>query len=127
MSILENRTKENLLPIIKTNVNTFDAVEDGLENYNSIKTRIYSDSYASYQVNDFRRTKYKLHKVNHSIWFGYGQLHSNNIVELWSQIKRVFNNFSGLSKANVSNQYPSDDRKKDISIVGFAMLYLADR
>ena len=63
--VLNNRTKENLLPIIERNVLTNDT-----DNNLNLKTRIYSDSYASYQPNDFEERGYILHRVNHSVWFG---------------------------------------------------------
>ena len=40
---------------------------------------------------------YILHRANHSVWFGQGLFHINNIEGLWSQIKRLSNNFSGLT------------------------------
>ena len=40
---------------------------------------------------------YILKRVNHSVWFGYGLFHTNNIESLWGKIKRYTNNFSGLS------------------------------
>ncbi len=47
-------------------------------------------------------------RVNHSVWFGYGNFHTNNIEGLWSQIKRLTNNFSGITIG-----YISDKEKKD--------------
>jgi len=38
-----------------------------------------------------------LHRVNHSVWFGQGLFHTNTVEGLWSQIKRLSNNFSGLT------------------------------
>lgn len=37
--VMENRIKENLLPLIKENVYTYDIIEDNIDN----RTRIYSD------------------------------------------------------------------------------------
>ena len=90
--VLNNRTKENLLPIIERNVLTNDT-----DNNLNLKTRIYSDSYASYQPNDFEERGYILHRVNHSVWFGQGLFHTNTVEGLWSKIKRLSNNFSGIT------------------------------
>ena len=40
---------------------------------------------------------YRLHRVNHSVWFVQGSFHTNTVEGLWSTIKRINNNFSGLS------------------------------
>ena len=98
--VMNNRTKENLLPIIKENIYTYDENEeneDSDENINldiGYKTRIYSDCFSVYQANDFEEMGYILHRVNHSVWFGQGLFHTNSIERLWSQIKRLSNNFS---------------------------------
>ena len=63
--VLNNRTKENLLPIIKRNVLTYE-----IDNSLDLKTRIYSDCYTSYQSRDFEELGYILHRVNYSVWFG---------------------------------------------------------
>ena len=47
----------------------------------------------SNQVNDFRNMGYILKRINHSVWFGIGLFHSNNIESLWGQLKRYTNNF----------------------------------
>ena len=60
-------------------------------------TRIYSDVFASYQIIDFNKVGYILNKVNHSYWFGYGSFHTNTIEGVWSKIKRISNNFSGIN------------------------------
>ena len=46
---------------------------------------------------------YILHRVNHSVWFGQGLFHTNTIEGLWSQIKRLSNNFSGLTLNMIEN------------------------
>ena len=46
---------------------------------------------------------YILHRVNHSVWFGQGLFHTNSIEGLWSQIKRLSNNFSGLTINQLEN------------------------
>ncbi len=62
----------------------------------SIQTRIFSGCFRSYQPNDFNNLGYILKRVNHSIWFGAGSLHTNTIESLWSQLKNIIQNFSGL-------------------------------
>ena len=88
--IMSDRTKEKLLPIVKDNVYTNDENEE-------TRTRIYSDSFATYQPDDFENMGFKLNKVNHSVWFGVGLFHTNTVEGLWGQIKRLSNNFSGLN------------------------------
>ena len=44
---------------------------------------------------------YILHRVNHSVWFGQGLFHANSIEG--SQIKRLSNNFSGLTINQLEN------------------------
>lgn len=71
--ILNNRTKHNLLLIVKNNVST--AINEDNENINvieneSCKTRIYSDCYSSYQINDFHDMGYILETTEslHLVW-----------------------------------------------------------
>ena len=78
-------------------MNTNLGEDNDLSEEESIKTRIYSDCYSSYQVNDFKDMGYLLKRVNHSIWFGYGLFHTNTIESLRGQIKRNTNNFSSIS------------------------------
>ena len=54
-----------------------------------------------------------LKKVNHSIWFGYGDFHTNTIEGLWSQIKRLTDNFSGLKFSRINNLFNSDEEKNN--------------
>ena len=35
--------------------------------------------------------------MNHSVWFGQGLFHTNTVEGLWSQIKRISHDFSGLN------------------------------
>ena len=99
--VLDNRSRESLLPIIIKNVYTYN----DLSQYNtsrdihkySLSTRIYSDCWAAYSKEDFKNEGYILHRVNHTVWFGKGLFHTNTIEGLWSQIKRLNNNFSGLN------------------------------
>ena len=93
--VLNNRTADNLMRIIINNIATTNNIN--LEDdYNEIPL-IYSDSFTAYQPNNFRQYGYILKRVNHSVWFGYGYFHTNNIEGLWSQIKRLSNNFSEIS------------------------------
>jgi hypothetical protein len=98
--VLKDRTKQKLLPIVKQYVYTCDGEdEDGdinMDEDESIQNRIFSDCFRSYQPNDFKNLGYILKRVNHSIWFGAGSLHSNTIESLCSQIKNITQNFSGL-------------------------------
>ena len=72
------RTKENLLPLIKNNINTVITEKRKRKRKMKkimVKTRFYSDCFASYQSNDFKEMGYILHKVKHSVWFGQGSFH----------------------------------------------------
>ena len=111
--VLNDRTSNNLMKIIKDNIGTnenedMDLDEESLEN-----TRIYSDCFASYQPNTFRENGYILKRVNHSVWFGHGNFHTNNIEGLWSQIKRLTNNFSGISIESIEKLYDTEKDKKN--------------
>ena len=44
--------------------------------------------------------------------FGFGNFHTNNIEGLWSQIKRLTNNFSGISIGSIQNLYQTEMEKK---------------
>ena len=79
-----NWTKENLLPTFKNNIatNENEDNEEGLNEENSIKTRIYSDCFLTYQVNDFKEMGYILNRVNHSVWFRHGLFHKKSIKSL---------------------------------------------
>ena len=110
--VLNNRTKENLLPLVKNNIITAeneDNDDEDLSENESVKTRIYSDCFSSYQVNDFKEMGYILKRVNHSVWFGYGIFHTNNIESLWGQIKRYCNNFSGISIESLNNKFNNNE------------------
>ena len=88
-----DRTKQTLLPLVKNNVNRI-APNNG---YRELTTRVYSDCFSTYRENDFAVMNYILHRVNHSIWFCSGSFHTNTVEGLWSCIKRLSNNFSGLN------------------------------
>ena len=69
--VLDNRSRESLLPIIIKNVYTYN----DLSLYNtsrdihkySLSTRIYSDCWAAYSKEDFKNHGYILHRVNHTV------------------------------------------------------------
>ena len=107
--ILNNRTKQKLLPIIQKNVITNE--DDNLPESFSTKTRAYSGSYISYQANDFKRLGFILKKVNHSVWFGYGLFHTNTVESLWSQINTYAHNFIGISIENLNKEFNNDENQ----------------
>lgn len=75
-----NRTKHNLLSIIKENVDTNEDEEDNLSELDMAKTRIYFDCFSSYRVDDFKRLSYILKKkVNYSILLRYRMFHANAV------------------------------------------------
>ena len=49
--------------------------------------------FALHQPNDFAKRDYILKRVNHSVWFWYGQLHINTIDGLWSHAKKLTKKF----------------------------------
>ena len=65
--VLNNRTKDSILPIIKNNAITNENEEENLSGDESIKTRVYSYCFSSYQANDFKEIGYILKRVNHSV------------------------------------------------------------
>ena len=89
--ILSDRTKNNLLSIEKSQVNTNDYKDEDediiIEDNTNIRTRIFSDCFQSYQPIDFSNLWYILKAVNHSIWLGNSSLNTNIIESLWHQIK----------------------------------------
>jgi len=66
-----------------------------------------------YQPATFRDNGYILKRVNHSIWFVYGNFHTNNVEGLWSQIKRITNNFSGINIGLIENLYHTENENKN--------------
>ena len=106
--VLNNRTKQKLLAIFNKYVSTNAEEDPDLEEEESVKTRVYSDSFSSYQVRDFQANRYILKRINHSVWFGIGINHTNTIESLWHNIKNITDNFSGLS---------IDSIKKDLIIM----------
>ena len=67
--VLENHTRDNLLPFVKESANTNENEEEEISEAESTKTRTYSDYFQSYHVSDFARMNYILKRINHSIWF----------------------------------------------------------
>ena len=115
--ILSNRTKNNLLNFVKRYVHTNedeDEDEDGdiiIGENTSIRTRIFSDCFQSYQPINFRNLGYILKRVNHSIWFGVGSLNTNTIESLWHQIKTITHNFTGLSVDSLKKRFNNNDNE----------------
>ena len=111
--VLNNRTKENLLPIVKNNIVTderYNNDDEEISEEDNVQTRVYSDCFRSYQVNDFRNMGYILKRINHhSVWFGIGLFHFNNIESLWGQLKRYTNNFSGISIESLNNKFNNNE------------------
>ena len=107
--VLNNSTKENLLPLIAKYVNTNDIYEeDNVPEELSIKTRVFSDCFRSYVKSDFDNMGYILKWVSQSFWFGAGLLHTNTIESLWHQIKMINNDFSGLSVEKIKIIFNND-------------------
>lgn len=105
-----------MLPLLNNNVaiNGEANLNLNLENEQYlINTRVYSDIFASYQLNDFAQLGYILKRVNHSAWFGDGQFHTNTIEGLWSHIKRLTKNFCGLTINKIDNMFANDNDKKN--------------
>ena len=98
--VLNNRTKNRLLPIIKKYVYAtpylYEDNDDNEANF-SIQTRVFSDCFRTYERNDFKNMGFILKKVNHSIWFGVGLIHTNTIESFWHQIKLLTDKFNGLN------------------------------
>ena len=62
-----------------------------IQEVTSVKTRVFSDSFSSYQVQDFSNIGLILKRVNH------GSLHTITIESLWHQKQSITNNFTGLN------------------------------
>ena len=107
--VLNNRTKENLLPLVKNNIITDEINNVVMPEDENVQTRIYSDCFRTYQVNDFKDMGYILKRINHSVWFGIGLFHTNNIESLWGQIKRYTNNFSGISIESLTSKFNNNE------------------
>ena len=112
--MLNNRNQLNLLKIFKDNVasnNMDDLDEDNINEVNLVNTRVYSDCFRAYQPNTFRDKGYILKHVNRSVFFGYGDFHTNPVEGLWSQLKRITHYFSGISITKFSNMFNNDNDK----------------
>ena len=73
--------------------------------------------------NDFKNLGYILKGVNHSIWFGEGSLHNNTIELLWSQIKNITQNFSGLVVDLLKKKF--NNKEIEITNYIYGWLYFA--
>ena len=106
---MTNRRRENLIPIIEQNVYTNEFAIDDID----FRTGVYSDCYAVYRESDFAARGFLLHRVNHSVQFGFGSFHTNKVEGLWSCLKCLSNHFSGitfdtLDKLEKEGKNPSD-------------------
>ena len=75
LSVLGNRAKETLLPIVFINISTCDDIIR-VDNRSSaylhkycLSTRVYSDCWRIYNPTDFKNKGFNLDRVNHSIWW----------------------------------------------------------
>ena len=132
-TVLNNRTKNKLLPLAKNNVFTppeedFMDIEDDnnqiIEERFSINTRVFSDSFSSYQISDFENLRLILKRVNHSVWFGIGSLHTNTIESVCHQIKSISNNFTGLSIELLKKTFNNDESEITKYLDGWLCLAL---
>ena len=105
--VLTDRTKERLLPLVNKYVENNNGLEEDDES-ESIRTRTFADCLRTYVPSDFENMGFILKKVNHSVWFGAGILHTNTIESLWYQIKMITNNFSGLSIEKLKSMFNND-------------------
>ena len=87
------------MSIIKKNLYTINDRVYNIEDGNNINlgTMIYSDCFQSYQEIAFNQLGYILHIINHSLWFLQGTFHTNTIKGVWSRLKRLTNDFCGIS------------------------------
>ena len=116
--VLNNRTKQKLLPIVKNYIysnvdyDNMDLDDEDISNEQiSTATHIFSDCFRSYQIEDFKNLGLILKRVNHSVWFGIGTLHTNTIESLWHQIKQITNNFAGITMENLKKTFNNDENK----------------
>ena len=72
--VLNDRTANNLMKIIKDNITTNENEDMDLDEEYAENIRIYSDYFAAYQPNVFRENGYILKMVNHSVWFRYDNI-----------------------------------------------------
>ena len=95
------------MKIIKENIATNENQDMDIDEDFSENTRIFSDCFSSYKPNSFRDQGYILKRVNLSVWFGYGNFHTNNIEGLWSQIKRL------ITIGSINEICQTEKEKKD--------------
>lgn len=122
--VLPKRSKNRLLALVKKYVYTN---EDNLEEIYSINTRVFSDCFRSYQPANFRYMGFILKRVNHSVWFGNGLLHTNTIESLWHSIKAITNNFSGLTVEGIKKKFNSNEKDMSDYIDGWIAFVLLIR
>jgi len=58
---------------------------------------------------------YKLHRVNHSVWFGQGLFHTNTVEGLWATIKRLNGNFYEITFKKFENLESNEITSKNYS------------
>ena len=97
--VLDDSSQENLMSYVRNNIYI---VNDDLDREHSLNTGIYSDCFAKYQLSAFEEAGYKLHLEKHSIWFDSGLFNTNSFEGLWSQLKRLTKDFSGLTVNMIS-------------------------
>ena len=108
--VLNNRTKESLLPTIKDNILTININKWLL----MVKTnKIQHQNLCVFQVDGFAEMGLILKGVNHSVWFCRGSFHTNDIEGFLSRIKKIQNNFSDISIELIKRNYPNDNDKKN--------------
>lgn len=94
--LLEDRTAETIIPIIREHVNPGN---------NHCRTRVYTDLWNGY--NSLSQYGYSHHRVNHSLGFGVGTCTTNRIENLWSRLTgtSIFSEgFNTIDKNNVDRQ-----------------------
>ena len=112
--VSNDKTSNNIMKILKENVATNENHEMDLDEEYLENTLIFSLCFASYQVNKFREKGYILNRVNHSVWFGHGNFHTNNLEDLWAQTKGLTNIFGRISIGSLGNLYYMEIEKKII-------------
>ena len=117
--VLDNRTKESLLPLIKNNIYTIDDIR--VNHYKSLQeihdncfsTRIYSDYWRVYQMIDFKNYHFFCIGLIISLWFGRGNFNTNTVEGLWSSIKRLCKDFTGINISNLDKLVENGINIKD--------------